>query len=172
MICIRQIFDLQLQILDHVFVTLITDYQSYNRTDQSAEDSFIKTMLPFHRKNITDVSVILVALFMWKLSFKAAGPLLVVDGGTQPTQHFPTPHKSSNVQSLGGDGLSGPHHNSLLVLANPKPNPHLPTPSHHRNVHYSVEASAAGELSSIIPQENDHLGACSSGFPTYVDVVV
>jgi hypothetical protein len=39
------------------------------------------------------------------------------------------PHKSSNV------------HNALLVAAAAQPNPHLPTPSHQRNVHSSVEAS-------------------------------
>ena len=106
--------------------------------------------MPLTKKMLNDVSVILVALLMCTLSFKA-GPLLVVAARTQPTQDIPGPHKSSNDQLIGGDGHSGNHHNPLLVLADPKLNPHLPTPSHHRNVHSSVEASAAGELSTCPP---------------------
>ena len=87
-------------------------------------------MMSFPKKMLNDASPILVALLMWTLSFKA-GPLLVFAAGTQPTQHVPTP--------------PGHHHNPLLVLAD------LPIPSHHRNVHYTIEASAAVELSTCPP---------------------
>jgi hypothetical protein len=107
-------------------------------------------MMPYPRKMKTNVSVILltaVALLMSTLLLKE-GPFLRVAASPAPQ---PDGNARSNIQSSlkaaaagGWQSFGGDGRNPLLVLAARQPNPHLPTPSHKRNIHSSVGAWAAG----------------------------